>query len=156
MSIINAKISQQLIGNRSFTGDKDTKDKSIERMGATDKLPPKNHQISTTMMELRPSNLPNPNRKVNPASQNNTPMHSAEKKISRLSPKAAGKEESFTKSFVQTSSPIYQEELVSYSISELDLSLYNAPHSASPLSKQLSRLSDPKDETITFFTTFFT
>ena len=90
MSASSVKISQQYLGNGSFASDKDIKDRSVERMSAADKLPPRNHQMSSTMMELRPSNLPNPNRKVNPPSQANTPMHSADKKVSRLSPKAGG------------------------------------------------------------------
>jgi hypothetical protein len=54
-------------------------------------------------------------------------------------------------------SNLYQSEFVKniYETNMLNISVYPAPHPASPLGKQLGKLVPPNDQTINFFNTLF-
>lgn len=80
------------LNNASFTSDKEEKNRSLDR---NEKLPPRGHQSSNTMVELRPSIAPSAPPRKNPPVPSH--MHS------QISEK------------VQQASKIYAEDMVKQS-----------------------------------------
>jgi hypothetical protein len=116
----------------------DARDRSGER------LPPRGHQNTNTMMDLRPSQLPGQqpySRKAN-SSQIHLPPPSQLQSVAVLP------------------SPIHyvqqqQMPTMPYDCRIMDLSAYPAPHPASPLGKNLNKLLPQNDTTTNFFNSMF-
>lgn len=133
------------INNASFTSDREiNKERSLDRGS----LPARNDPKSSTMVDLRPSNAPPPAIRKPPGSQ----MPSA---IERPPvQKSSFAEDTVKQSSVGQGQPV---EIVKniYETNMLNISIYPAPHPASPLGKQLGKLVPPNDQTINFFNTLF-
>jgi hypothetical protein len=121
--------------NNSFVNE-NARDRSGER------LPPPGHP-NTMSQDIRPSQLPGKplDRKSNLSQHqiNKPPQQPAQSYMTPTSP-------SHTRQTI-VSDP--------YDSQALDLSIYPAPHPASPLSKHLNKLLPPNESIINFFNTLF-
>ncbi len=132
------------INNGSFVSNGEQRERSGER------LPNKGHP-NTQTQDLRPSQLPGKplDRNKNPSLQQIHPPQPP------LPPSAQHSMQQTPYSTVIAQPMIYQQWTNPYESKSLDLSVYPAPHPASPLSKHLSKLLPPNDNIINFFNTLF-
>lgn len=127
-----------IVGNNSFVQER-PRDRSGDRM------PPAGHP-NTMSQDLRPSQLPGKplDRKTN-LSTNQI-----------VKPPASHPPHPPLQHFSTPSSQIHENIFNDpYDPKNLDLSIYPAPHPASPLSKHLNKLLPPNESIINFFNTLF-
>ena len=127
-----------MAANNSFT-QLDVRDRSHERM------PPSNHP-NTMSQDLRPSHVPGKplDRKTNMSSH----------QIVKQTPPQAPPQPAY---YPGSPKSVHMQSFYSdpYDGKMLDLSIYPAPHPASPLSKHLNKLLPPNESIINFFNTLF-
>lgn len=137
---------QSSVGNNSHVNE--TRDRSGDR------LPAAGHP-NTMSQDLRPSQLPGKplDRKSN-LSQNQIGRQ-LPSQTPPAPPTPSGRnsnQASFTSSQMVYQATTWADP---YDCNNLDLSIYPAPHPASPLSKHLNKLTPPNDSIINFFNTLF-
>ena len=122
-----------------------------DRDKSADRLPPRGHQNTITVPELRPSNLPN-NKGKSPIP---APFIQQPKEQHHVVHSRVQSDEEMV--MVRKShAPVVEEvEKNPFEIQNLNTNLYPAPHPASPLGKQLSKLLPPNEATNSFFNTLF-
>jgi len=147
----NQVVTNNINNNTSFTSERD---KSSER------LPPRGHQTTNTMIELRPSTTATqapviPRKNI--GSQQNINIPIAPSPINNIQhPNQSFNNVSVNQSFVNVNkSSLNAAHYLSYEVSSLDLSIYPAPHPQCPLAKQLAKLLPPNDSVINFLKTLF-
>ena len=109
---------------------------------------------NTMSQDLRPSQLPGKplDRKSN-LSQNQIGRHAPPPPPTPPTPSASmGRQTSPPSQMTSQPQNFWSDP---YDCHSLDLSLYPAPHPASPLSKHLHKLTPPNDSIINFFNTLF-
>lgn len=138
------------MNNGSFVDS--ARDRSGERM------PPSNHP-NIMSQDLRPSQLPNKpmDRRSNLSQQNIVkPPHPQQSSVERNNSYVAPSSTHVSQaSMVQSSQVMVQNWSDPYDLNTLDLSIFPAPHPASPLSKHLNKLLPPNESIINFFNTLF-